>query len=344
MIGGDGFILRFYMGFLSWLTGDNHKRTTEHHRHGEVRSWEGSGFTWYDVHQPTAHGLAKLAESVGIEQGHLSAAIQKNQLSVLEHYEECCYLSVHFPVMNGMVDQVVALETVIVFNKDFLITIHNQDHREVVDALFDQCFKGELDGPALKSTVRLLQMIVEELQRESNNLIIGIFNELDEIEDRVFDTSGSEAKMIGQLRRKIVRMRFILGAQRLVLDDLPGEVSLWGGDKQGAPFKLIAKTNKRMSEALDEAQQTIEIYKDADYTISSDRTNTIMAVLTLMFTLTIPITLVAGIYGMNVNLPGGLESRPWDFWGPYTTLAVTVGLSVAVAVVMFVYFRIKKWF
>ena len=37
-----------------------------------------------------------------------------------------------------------------------------------------------------------------------------------------------------------------------------------------------------------------------------------------MFTLTIPITVISAIYGMNVKIPGGNE-MPWTLFGPYTT-------------------------
>lgn len=332
------------MGFFAWLRGMGDKKPIERHGHNEIRSWEGDGFTWYDVHEPTAKGLARLAEEVGIEEAHLAAAAQRNQMSLLQHYDDCAYLSVHFPIMDQASERVVAIETILVFGKDFIMTIHNMSHREVVDSLFDRYKRGDLDVVPVKTVGRLLQVILEELQRESHALISDIFYELDEIEDRVFDTSGSEAKMIGQLRRKIVRMRFILGAQRVVLEDLPQEMAHWGGEKLAVSFGAIPKTNKRMSESLDEAGQTIEIYKDADYIISSERTNSTMAILTLMFTLAIPVTLVAGIYGMNVYLPGGIEYEAWTFWGPYTTLMVMLMASVVASALMFAYLKWKKWF
>jgi magnesium transporter len=61
-------------------------------------------------------------------------------------------------------------------------------------------------------------------------------------------------------------------------------------------------------EALEEAKETVEIYKDMDYMLSQEKTNKILAVLTIVFTLCIPATVIGTFYGMNINLPGGIET------------------------------------
>lgn len=95
---------------------------------------------------------------------------------------------------------------------------------------------------------------------------------------------------------------------------------------------------------IGEAQETIEIFKDADFTTSTEQTNRILAILTLVFTFTIPITVLGTLYGMNVPLPGGLSSGVWTFLGPFTTLGVIVTVAVLSAVAMYAYFHKKRWF
>jgi magnesium transporter len=96
--------------------------------------------------------------------------------------------------------------------------------------------------------------------------------------------------------------------------------------------------------ALEEAKETVEIFKDADFTASSARTNEVLAVLTIIFTLTIPATILGTFYGMNIPLPGGIEAGAWTFWGPYTTLMLVMGISIVLAIIMAIYFWKKKWF
>lgn len=95
---------------------------------------------------------------------------------------------------------------------------------------------------------------------------------------------------------------------------------------------------------MDEAQETIEIFKDADFTTSTEQTNQILAVLTLVFTFTIPVTVLGTLYGMNVPLPGGTEFGMWTGFGPYTTAILIAIVSLFMALVMYLYFKTKRWF
>jgi magnesium transporter len=87
---------------------------------------------------------------------------------------------------------------------------------------------------------------------------------------------------------------------------------------------------------------TIESFRDAvsgmlDIYLSSisNRMNAVMKVLTIIATIFIPLTFIAGIYGMNFKYMPELEWR----WGYAAALAV----MIVVAVVMLIYFRRKKW-
>ena len=66
---------------------------------------------------------------------------------------------------------------------------------------------------------------------------------------------------------------------------------------------------------MEEAKETVEIYKDTDYMLSQEKTNKILGVLTIVFTLSIPATVIGTFYGMNINLPGGSETGILDSAG-----------------------------
>jgi magnesium transporter len=66
-------------------------------------------------------------------------------------------------------------------------------------------------------------------------------------------------------------------------------------------------------------------------------------VLTIIFTLSLPATVVSTFYGMNVNLPGGIQTGSWTQLGPYTSLMFVVAVSAAAAALMLLYFRKQGW-
>jgi magnesium transporter len=96
-------------------------------------------------------------------------------------------------------------------------------------------------------------------------------------------------------------------------------------------------------ETIEESKETIEIYKDTDFMHATDRSNKILAVLTIIFTLSMPVTILSSLYGMNVDIPMLNESSSQLFLGRYTTFVVIVTGSVAAAGAMLAYFHKIRW-
>src|SRR6185437_12330235 len=156
--------------------------------------------------------------------------------------------------------------------------------------------------------------------------------------------SGSDAQEIGKMRQKIVRLMRVIGPKRAVFEDLTEQIESFAGHDMAKYFSNSTKTVNKLWEVIGESKETVEIYKDADFTISTERTNQTLTVLTLIFTFTIPVTVIGALYGTNVLLPGGIEAGSWTFLGPYTAFIVLIALSALTAIGMYAYFKKKKWF
>ena len=97
-------------------------------------------------------------------------------------------------------------------------------------------------------------------------------------------------------------------------------------------------------EILEESKETIEIYKDTDNMMSTEKTNRILSVLTILFTLSIPVTVIGAIYGMNVHLPGGIDEQgTWNFLGTYTTFLICIMIIIATVLLMIWLFSRLGW-
>jgi magnesium transporter len=168
--------------------------------------------------------------------------------------------------------------------------------------------------------------------------------ELDEIESLVFDDNGSDAQRIGKVRQAITRLKRLIGPKQLLLRDLADQIDSFTGQHMHKYYSNNVKMVNRLWEGIEESQETVEIFKDADFTTSTEQTNRILAVLTLIFTFTIPVTVLGALYGMNVLLPGGIQTGSWLFLGTYTTLICIVFASALVAFGMYIYFKKQKWF
>lgn len=310
-----------------------------------LRKQEHDNVSWIDIENPSNDEFALLEHEYHLHPVHLGESVQKIQHTQIEREENYLFLVLHVPVYDPQTDKIRTNQIGVFLGKDFLITIRTGISPAVTD-LFGFCERQphKKEDFFKKGSAYLLYILVSKLLDDISYMTDSVVGELDEIEDLVFDNNGSDAQRIGKVRQKIVRLSRIIGSKKLVLRDLAEQIDPFSEQHMTKYYSNNTKTVNRLWEEIEEAKETVEIYKDADFTTSTEQTNVILAVLTLLFTFTIPITIVGTLYGMNVPIPGSIVSGPWTFLGPYTTFEIVLALSVASAVAMFLYFKNKKWF
>jgi len=227
---------------------------------------------------------------------------------------------------------------------EYLITIHHGNLKPL-EELFQACKADERQRQHImgKSTGYLLHKIIDVLVDDLLHILMKVVGNIDDIEDSVFDERISIPRQISLLRREITTLRRIIIPLRRTVVDLSRDVQRFSKEDLALYFKDVQDHVEKIFEALEEARETVEIYKDTDFMLSQEKTNKILAVLTIVFTLSIPATVVGTFYGMNVNLPGGLVTGVWEQLGPYTTLIFVMAISAATALFMVLYFRRLGW-
>ena len=192
----------------------------------------------------------------------------------------------------------------------------------------------------------LLHSILDTLVDNLLHILMKIIGNLDDIEDEVFDDKVANAKEISILRREITTLRrIVLPLKRIMLEITSRDVKRFSNGVEGEElidyFDDINDHISKVLEALDESKETIEIYKDTDNMLNSEKTNKILSFLTILFTLSIPITVVGTFYGMNIVIPGSINHGVSIY--DYVPLIVTGSFSIIAAGVMIYYFRKLGW-
>jgi magnesium transporter len=313
-------------------------------RNNEYRAQSHNDVTWVDLENPAADILADLEKTYDLHPIHIRESLQKVQHLRVEREENYLFLVLHVPVIIGQKEKIHTSQVGVFLGKNFLITIRSGASPCITDA-FEVCnLSSEKAKDYFKSAPFLLFRLIANLLNNISDMADDLNNELDEIEDLVFDNRNSDSQRIGKVRQKIVRLSRVIGPKRLVLHDLAEQIGDFDKPDMVKYYRGNYKLASKLWEEIEEAKETVEVYKDADFTSSTEKTNRILAILTLVFTFTIPVTVAGTLYGMNVLLPGGVQTGEWTFWGRYTTFIIIVAGSGAVAGVMYWYFKRKKWF
>ncbi|MFH1031284.1 MAG: CorA family divalent cation transporter, partial [Chloroflexota bacterium] len=95
----------------------------------------------------------------------------------------------------------------------------------------------------------------------------------------------------------------------------------------------------KITETLEEAKENVEIFKDADWVLSSERVNRIIRVLTVLSTVAIPFLIITSFYGMNIVLPGGIETGSTSL----KTFFILIAIMTFGSGIMLYIFRRQHW-
>lgn len=297
-------------------------------------------FEWTDLESPEEQDILAVAKKYNLNDMQVRQAQTKGQISQMVVEDDYILLVLYFPHLSIDQKRIASSQVTMFIGKQSLVTIHDQKIPTI-----RQCFNEDkiIHGEAM-SPGKIVFHLVEHLLKDVDVLLAGVSTNLDDIEESVFNDAKSDAFEIGLLRQKIMRLRRTLATQKSVLEALDKAIDPFTGQHLSRLYRTNTNATQKLWEMVEEARESIEIYKDADFTTSSEQTNKILTALTLLFTLTIPATTIGAFYGMNVPLPGGIESGSWTFLGDYTMFKLIVAVSILIAVCMYVYFRLRKWF
>jgi len=245
---------------------------------------------------------------------------------------------VHFPIYNPREKTTKSMELDFLITKNTLITVRYAKIKPLQEFWRD-C---EIDKTVYfqNSPAFLLHCMLEKLNSFSFRQIDHITRKINDVEKRIFEVRGTkeEEKLVESItliRRDILDFRRTIKPQSTILRSLKARGVAFFGKRMGPYFTDIIGDHLRVWDLLENHKETIESLQEANDSLLSNRTNLVMKVLTMFAVVVFPLTLLAGIFGMNTHyLP--IVGTKYDFW-------IVVGIMLAGTAFMLAIFRKKKW-
>ena len=334
-------------GFITNRLRSNRK-LTETPIENKIETIQGEKFAWIDLQNPDRNDVEKLAKKFNFNALNIEDCMTKFELPKLDSYDDHFFVILHFPPLAQKTGILKNSQLSIFVGKNFLVTVHQGDLKPLVELVdicktnSDQHRKDRLLGRSSGLLVHeIIDVLVDDLLHTSRKIIAN----LDEIEDRVFDEVKPVARNIALLRREINRLRRIANPLKKFVLEIAKNVKRFS-DREDDELTLyyddVIDHIDKVIETLEESRETMEIYKDTDFVLSTEKTNKVLGMLTIIFTLAIPSTVIGTFYGMNVNLPGGIGVDLMVL-GPFTTFILIIVASAIPAIMMFTYFKKLGW-
>jgi magnesium transporter len=171
-------------------------------------------------------------------------------------------------------------------------------------------------------------------------LVEEIDRQIDQIEDDVFDRPhrGTLEQIFG-LKRILLSMRRILVPQREVLNKLARDDYRVIDPKDRIFFRDIYDHLVRLHDLNENLRDLVSGALDTYLSVVNNRMNEVMKILAIITTLFMPITFVTGFFGMNFFEP----VADLTGWTTRQVFEITLGIMVAVPIIMYVWMRRRTW-
>ena len=216
---------------------------------------------------------------------------------------------------------------------NFLVTVHKELHNRM-NEIWER-LPGDRRllsaGPDF-----LLHAIVDAMVDEHFPLLEKIDDRVDEVQDAIFtDPRPGQLDELLHLKRDVNLLRRHSLPQRDLLNQISRGDAQFIRREHLIYFRDVYDHMFRITETIDVQRDAMAGAMEAYLSVISNRTNEIMRVLTVFSAIMLPLSLIAGIYGMN------FEHMPELHWlGGYW---YALGLMAIIAVAMLIFFRRKGW-
>ena len=294
-----------------------------------------SGLVWVDVLDVEKGSLDELAKRFNLHPLAVEDTLHFPQRPKIDQYESSWFLVWLIPAHEDQ-DGFKMSELDVFLAPDFIITVH-EDPLDAIDATVAEGAKVFDRG-----TASLFHEIVDRLVDSIMPLVDDIADRIEDIEDTMLGNPRKEdMEGLYQLRRELVSLHRVIGPERDVLRALVREREIVD-DEAYRYLQDVGDHLARAEDSIETAREVAAAIMDIYLSSVSNRMNEIMKQLTVVATIFMPLTLISGIYGMNViGEDGQIGMWPpvrgnWSFWA-------VVGAMLALAVTMAMYFRRKKW-
>src|SRR5881398_501540 len=303
-----------------------------------VAELSADGLTWIHLDSPGGEEAMQLAERFGWHPLDIEDVLSKRQRPKIDEYAEEGYLFVvlHFPVYDKAVQRLNAAELDFYVGQDYLVTLPNVELLPVT-RLFRRCEEDEAlrDRLFSKGSGYLLYHVLDDLFDYCFPILDKIGHKLDSIEDAMFEERAEDVvRDISNVKQEIISYRKIIKPERSTLRLLERRVERFLPEELELYFDDILDSAERIWDMLDNYKEVVEALEDTNESVISHRQNRILLVLTLVSVILLPLTLITGLFGMNVRFPG---------FGTATAFWVICGAMLAIAGGLIAFVRYKRW-
>lgn len=279
------------------------------------RAWLEPGaheVVWADIELPEPDAERLLREVFGFHELAIEDGLSEIHHPKIERYEKFLYLILHGIVPGGPQRGFATQDTDFFLGRNFLVTVHGHASRSIAQQR-EVCLRhaGVLAQGAAGLLHRIVDTMVDHYRPEADALE----DKLDTLETLVFEVPHTNpVRDILALKQDVASLRRIVLPERDAIGRLARREFPEIPDALGYQFRDVYDHLVHLNDEATSLQDRVTGLLDAYLLSQSNRLNQVMKVLTVIATIFMPLTVLTGMWGMNIalpELPGGAGTQFW---------------------------------
>jgi len=287
---------------------------------------------WLDIENPNRDKMQFLLDNFHFHPLDIEDCLSIIERPKLDEYDDYFFLVMHIPLFVKETRRLGPFTVNIFIGKNFLVTVHHGLCKPIQDTYSRVTKNHEI---LTKGSGYLLHKVIDSLIDYDFPILNKIYRNIQNVENSIFKkVSNKNVRDILLIRTNILTFRNIIFPQRKILKTLEIKDMEFLIDELEVYFSDLVDHIEKIWDTLENYKELIEGVHDAHESLLSSKINDIMRILTIFSVVILPLTLISGIYGMNVILP--MESTPFAF------IIIIAGMLV-ISIGMLIYFKYKDW-
>jgi magnesium transporter len=264
-------------------------------------------------------------------------ALQESHVPKVDDWGEYLYIVLHAVRYVDKSGEIETSELDVFLGHNYMVT-HHDGSIPAVEKVWSILHR---DSRYMENGAdHLLYRLADELVAGYMPVVESLDDAIDRAEDELFDRpSNRTLEQIFQLKRSILHLRRIIAPQREVFNRLARDDNQVIDARDRVYFRDIYDHMVRLHDITESIRDLVGGTLDTYLSVINNRMNDIMKTLTLITTLFMPLSFVAGFFGMNFFEPvSGLYE-----WTNRPAFLIMMAIMIMTPVLMYFWMRRRGW-
>jgi len=287
---------------------------------------------WIDIENPSKENMQFLSDYFHFHPLDIEDCLSIIERPKLDEYDDYFFLVLHIPFFIKQTRRLVPFTVNIFIGNNFLVTVHHGLCKPIQNA-----YDNIVENFAIleKGSGYLLHRVVDALIDYNFPILNKIYRNIQNVEDAIFRKASSKnVRDILLIRTNILTFRNIIFPQRKLFKILEIKDMDFLIEALEVYFSDLVDHIEKIWDTLENYKELVEGVHDAHQSLLSNKINDIMRILTIFSVIILPLTLISGIYGMNIGLPLGNNSLAF---------IIIIVAMIIISIGMLIYFKYKDW-